>query len=89
MVASMITECQCPHCQQEGASPERALHRRMNVFMSRLNEAQRRWYAALEAQRMRQDSERKLAWARISPSFPGFDRGYAACSSAHTSPQRS
>jgi len=38
---------------------------------------------------MRQDSERKLAWARISPSFPGFDRGYAACSSAHTSPQRS
>jgi len=40
-------------------------------------------------ERMRQDSERKLAWARISPSFPGFDRGYAACSSAHTSPQRS
>jgi len=43
MVASMITECQCPHCQQDGAPPERALHRRMNVFMSRLDEAQRRW----------------------------------------------
>jgi len=32
----------------------RALHRRMNVFMSRLDEAQWRWYAALESQRVGQ-----------------------------------
>jgi hypothetical protein len=58
---STVVECQCPSCQQEGAPPERALHRRMNVFMSRLDEAQRRWYAALESQRVGQGGERLLA----------------------------
>jgi predicted RNA polymerase sigma factor len=38
---------------------------------------------------MRQDSERTQALARIRPLFPSFDRGYATCSTAHTSPQRS
>ncbi|MCA1598617.1 MAG: ISAzo13 family transposase, partial [Chloroflexi bacterium] len=61
MVASPIVECQCPHCQQEGVHPERALHRRMNVFMSRLDEAQRRWYVALESQRMGHGGDRLLA----------------------------
>ncbi|MDQ2828762.1 MAG: transposase [Chloroflexota bacterium] len=61
MVASTIGECQCPHCQQDGVHPERALHRRMNVFMSRLDEAQRRWYAALESQRVGQGGDRLLA----------------------------
>jgi len=37
--------------------------------------------------RMRQDSERTQALARIGPSCPGVDRCYAACSSTHTSPQ--
>jgi len=60
-VASMIAECQCPHCQQEGTPPKRALHRRMNVFMSRLDEAQRRWYAAVESQRVGQGGDRLLA----------------------------
>jgi len=58
---STVVECQCPSCQQEGAPPERALYRRMNVFMSRLDEAQRRWYAALEAQRVGHGGERLLA----------------------------
>ena len=61
MAASTIMECQCSHCQQDGAPPERALHRRMNVFMSRLDEAQRRWYAALESQRVGQGGDRLLA----------------------------
>jgi len=60
-VASMIAECQCPHCQQEGTPPKRALQRRMNVFMSRLDEAQRRWYAALESQRVGHGGDRLLA----------------------------
>lgn len=38
---------------------------------------------------MRQDSERTQALARTRSSFPGFDRAYAACSTAHTAPQRS
>ncbi len=58
---STVIECQCPSCQQEGAPPERALHRRMNVFMSRLDEAQRRWYAALESQRVGYGGDRLLA----------------------------
>ncbi len=61
MMASMIAECQCPHCQQESAHPDRALHRRMNVFLSRLDEAQRRWYAALESQRVGHGGDRLLA----------------------------
>ena len=52
MVASTIVECQCAHCQQEGVHPDRVLHQRMNVFMSRLDEAQRRCYVALESQRI-------------------------------------
>jgi hypothetical protein len=60
-VATTIAECQCPHCQQEGEHPDRALHRRMNVFISRLNEAQRRWYVALESQRIGHGGDRLLA----------------------------
>jgi hypothetical protein len=47
-----IVQCQCPRCQQDGDHPDRALHAQMNLLMSRLDEAQRRWYAALEAQRL-------------------------------------
>ncbi len=61
MVTSTIVECQCAHYQQEGVHPDRALHRRMNVFMSRLDEAQRRWYVALESQRNGQGGDRLLA----------------------------
>ncbi len=60
-MAATIVECQCPHCQQEEVHPERALHRRMNIFLSRLDEAQRRWYAALEAQRVGHGGDRLLA----------------------------
>jgi hypothetical protein len=47
-----IALCQCPQCQQEGDHPDRALHAQMKLLVSRLDEAQRRWYAALEAQRL-------------------------------------
>jgi len=60
-VVTTVAECQCPHCQQEDAHPERVLHRRMNVFLSRLDEAQRRWYVALESQRIGHGGDRLLA----------------------------
>ena len=41
--------CQCPTCQQPGDHPDKALHRRVNVFLSRLDEQQRRWYVAIES----------------------------------------
>ena len=60
-MALTVTECQCPHCQQGGDHPDRVLHRRMNVFLSRLDEAQRRWYVALESQRIGRGGDRLLA----------------------------
>jgi hypothetical protein len=60
-VASTVAKCQCAHCQQEGEHPDRALHRQMNLFLSRLDEAQRRWYVALESQRVGHGGDRLLA----------------------------
>jgi hypothetical protein len=60
-VVSMVAQCRCPRCQQEDEHPDRALHRRMNVFLSRLDEAQRRWYVALESQRIGHGGDRLLA----------------------------
>lgn len=56
-----IVACQCPRCQQESDHPDRALHAQMNLLMSRLDEAQRRWYAALEAQRLGHGGDRLVA----------------------------
>lgn len=41
--------CQCPTCQEPCDHPSKALHRRINVFLSRLDEQQRRWYVAIES----------------------------------------
>ncbi len=45
-------QCQCQLCQQGKAHPEQEWHHQVNLFMSRLDEQQRRWYAALEAKRI-------------------------------------
>ena len=49
---TVIHQCECAICQQSESHPEQVQHQQMNLFMSRLNEQQRRWYAALEAQRL-------------------------------------
>ena len=46
-----LHQCRCPHCQSHAEAPEHAIHHQINLLMSRLNEQQRRWYAALEARR--------------------------------------
>jgi hypothetical protein len=56
-----IAQCHCPRCQQDGDHPDRALHAQMNLLLSRLDEAQRRWYAALEAQRLGHGGDRLVA----------------------------
>jgi hypothetical protein len=53
--------CQCPRCRQGVAHPDRERHRQMALFVSRLDERQRRWYAALEAERLGRGGERLLA----------------------------
>jgi hypothetical protein len=52
MAISEIHVCECEDCQHETEHPTRALHQQMNVLMSRLDEQQRRWYAALESNRI-------------------------------------
>jgi hypothetical protein len=47
-----IHQCECSICQQEEDHPDKQLHHQMNLFLSRLDEQQRRWYVALEAKRM-------------------------------------
>ena len=61
MALAEIHQCECRNCQQLGARPERELHRRMNLFLGRLDEQQRRWYVALESQRVGHGGDRLLA----------------------------
>lgn len=49
---SDIHLCQCPRCQAGAEHPDKELHRQMNLLVSRLDEQQRRWYVALEANRL-------------------------------------
>lgn len=52
MSALEVHVCHCAHCQQEAEHPDQSLHRQMNLLLSRLDEQQRRWYVALESNRI-------------------------------------
>ena len=52
MAQRPIHQCECACCQSEQDHPDKVLHCRMNVFFSRLDEQQRRWYASLEVQKL-------------------------------------
>ena len=51
MAHAALHQCQCPACAAGEQHPERELHRHMNLLMSRLDEQQRRWFAALESKK--------------------------------------
>ena len=53
--------CQCPQCQAGETHPNRVLHEQMNLLLSRLGEAERRWYAAIEANRLGRGGARLVA----------------------------
>jgi hypothetical protein len=46
-----IHQCGCDICQQSDFHPDQEEHQLMNLFMSRLDEQQRRWCAAIEAKK--------------------------------------
>ncbi len=52
MTVIVVQVCQCDRCQSEEAHSDRVLHEQMNLLLSRLGEAERRWYAAVEANRL-------------------------------------
>ena len=61
MSAPPVHECQCEFCRHPQPHPDQERHRRMNLLLSRLDEQQRRWYVALEADRLGHGGDRLLA----------------------------
>jgi hypothetical protein len=61
MAALSVHQCECAQCRQAIPHPDQARHAQMNLFLSRLDEQQRRWYVALEADRLGHGGERLLA----------------------------
>jgi len=56
-----IHPCQCPHCQQPEPHPDQQVHAHMNRLLSRLDEQQRRWYAAVESSKIGHGGDTLLA----------------------------
>ena len=56
-----IYECQCVECLASSANEQRQIHHQMNVFLSRLDEQQRRWYVALESKKIGRGGDRQLS----------------------------
>jgi hypothetical protein len=52
MPISEVHKCQCVHCLGENEHPDKKLHQQINLLLSRLDEQQRRWYVAVEANRV-------------------------------------
>ena len=46
-----VRDCQCADCRGTAEHPNKQLHHQMNLFLSRLDEQQRRWYVALESKK--------------------------------------
>ena len=61
MSAFAVHRCRCPTCRSSVPHPDQALHRQINLFVSRLDEQQRRWFAGLEATRLGHGGAQRLA----------------------------
>jgi hypothetical protein len=53
--------CCCPRCQAEPDHAEWAWHQQLHLLLARLDEAPRRWYVAVEANRLGRGGARRLA----------------------------
>ena len=47
-----VYQCRCPGCLGPGPHPDRGLHQQINLLLSRLDEQQRGWYAAVESAKL-------------------------------------
>src|SRR5437762_10251366 len=61
MLRSEVYPCQCKHCQQKTPHPDQEFHRQMNLLLSRLDEQQRRWYAAVESAKVGHGGDRLVS----------------------------
>lgn len=56
-----IHQCECEICKAGTDSAVAQHHHQMNLFLSRLNEPQRRWYVGLLSQKPDSPSDRQLS----------------------------
>lgn len=56
-----IHQCQCDDCLKPADHPLKKMHRQMNLFLSRLDEQQSRWYVALESEKIGYGGDRLLS----------------------------
>jgi hypothetical protein len=56
-----VHACQCPDCQAGPDYGDRQLHPQINLLMSRLDEQQRRWFAALQSKKVGYGGDTLLA----------------------------
>ena len=61
MAGRAIHSCQCPDCLAGADHPDRQLHSHMNLLASRLDEQQRRWFAALESRKLGHGGDTRAA----------------------------
>ncbi len=61
MRESGVHECRCPLCVQAGDHPDKGLHHNMNLLLGRLDEQQRRLYAAVESKRIGHGGDRLMS----------------------------
>jgi hypothetical protein len=56
----VVRSCQCGLCGSGIEHRDVEYHRQMNLLLSRLDEQQRRWYLAVESQRLGHGADRLL-----------------------------
>jgi hypothetical protein len=56
-----VQVCQCPLCRVGDDHSDRRLHEQMTLLLSRLDEAERRWYAVVEVNRLGHGGARLVA----------------------------
>src|SRR4051794_17930018 len=56
-----VHACECGPCCRGEAHRDREYHRRMNLLVSRLDEQERRWYLAVESERIGHGADRLLS----------------------------
>ncbi len=56
-----VHECECEACQTSKDHSNWQVHHQMNVFLSRLDEQQRRWYVGLESKKLGYGGDTLLA----------------------------
>ena len=61
MAEANIGECKCDDCLQPSTHPSKELHRWMKLFLSRLNEQQKRWYVALESEKIGRGGDKLMS----------------------------